>query len=108
MDDQFYLYQHVSENQHEHQLVFIKEFTGEHKVYWCRECGLIMEFFSMMTAHMIPEWSKERLSENDRKEIGKYKFVQEKPHKTENRLGRGLKDIKPSYPTKLAKLLGMK
>ena len=92
--------------EHTHKLVLIREFTGSHRLYWCRDCGLIMEFFSMMTAHMIPEWSKKRLFEEDHKKLNKYTFVKEKPvPKSEKRLGKGLLDMKTKEPSLIAKLL---
>lgn len=76
---------------HNHQLVFVREFLGDHKVYWCRECGLIMEVFGDNFAEMIPEWSRERLLKEDR-DKEKFLFVKDK-RKQSRRLGKGLKDL---------------
>lgn len=108
MTDQFYLYVDVTKERHEHKLVYIKEFTGNHRIYWCRDCGLIMEFFSEFTAFMIPEWSKEKLSKEDREKFGKYSFVKEKLNRSEQRLGKGLKDMRVAESSQLAQLFGLK
>lgn len=90
---------------HEHQLVLIREFTGEHRVYWCRECGLIMELFGERFAEMLPEWSQDRLLKEDRT-MEKYTFVKENIPKQKRRLGRGLKDLMSTQPpSHLNKLL---
>ncbi len=89
---------------HEHKLVFIREFTGEHKVYWCRECGLIVEFFGERFAEMLPEWSQDRLLQEDRT-MEKYAFVKEKIPKQKRRLGRSLKDLMAQPSPNFNKLL---
>ena len=87
-------------NIHEHQFIFLREFTGDHRIYWCRECGTVMESFSQMKAHMIPEWSENRLSIEDRREIRKFKIVGEAKPKIKNRLGKSLKDMKNTHTNK--------
>lgn len=91
---------------HDHQLVFIREFTGQHRVYWCRDCGLIMEVFGDKYAEMLPEWSRERLFKEDRSKE-KFMYVKDKIPKQEVRLGRGLKDLLSSSkpPAHLQRLL---
>ena len=78
---------------HEHKLILIREFTGQHNVYWCRECGMIMEKFVERFAELLPEWSMDRLLKEDRKQE-KYKFLHVKPEiMRKQSLGRRLKDI---------------
>jgi len=92
---------------HIHILVPIREALGNHRIYWCQECGLICEKFGGgQVAEIIPNWSKERLLINDRK-LEKYKFLPLKPETlSENRLGRKLKEIKTLESTSLKRLLG--
>lgn len=90
---------------HDHQLVFIREFTGEHKVYWCRDCGLIMEIFGEKFAEMLPEWSRDRLLKEDRSKEN-FVFVSDKISRQDKKLGRGLKELmetsqSPAYLQKL-------
>ncbi len=94
---------------HNHSLIFVREFTDNHKVYWCRECGLIMESFGDTFAEMLPEWSRNRLLKEDRGKES-YTFVKEKMPKQDKRLGKGLKDLLATSrpPTHLQKLLPKK
>jgi hypothetical protein len=91
---------------HVHILVPIREALGQHKIYWCRECGLVCERFgSSQVAEMVPEWSSERLFKVDRK-LERYKFLPMKPEpRSENRLGKGLKDIVSSKSSTIEGLL---
>jgi hypothetical protein len=91
---------------HIHKLVPVREALGQHRIYWCRECGLVCERFGGgRVAEMVPEWSSERLFKTDRK-LERYKFLPVKPEpRPENRLGRGLKDIVSIEPTTIRGLL---
>ena len=95
---------------HEHRLILIREFSGQHNVRWCYECGLVFESFGGETfAEIVPQWSEERLLKEDRSKE-KYSYASERELKTnrsQKRLGRGLKDIikqQPSFSNQL--LLG--
>lgn len=77
---------------HDHQLVLIREFSGDHKVYWCRECGLIMEMFGDKFAEMLPEWSHDRLLKEDRSKE-KFLHAEYKLPRRDKRLGKGLRDL---------------
>lgn len=77
---------------HTHKLIFIRSFLGDHKIYWCRECGLIAEMFGSNMGEMIPEWSRSKLEEEDRSKE-KFQFTVEKIIKRERKLGRGIKDL---------------
>jgi ABC-type thiamine transport system substrate-binding protein len=80
---------------HKHELVFIREPTEEYKIYWCRECGLIMERFGSRFAEMLPAWSRDRLLSEDRSKET-FMYVTEKVEKQERRLGKSLKDLMSS------------
>lgn len=86
---------------HEHILVLIRT-SSHHKIYWCRICGTISEFFDERVAFMVPEKISNEISKDD---FGNYKFDKEKlPKRTGKRLGRGLKDIQSSDSKILEKL----
>lgn len=80
---------------HEHKLVPIRMPTHDYKIAWCRECGIMVEFFGESFAELVPEWSLGRLLDEDRKKE-KYTIVSErvKKHNLPKKvLGRSLKDL---------------
>jgi hypothetical protein len=66
---------------------------GGHPILWCLECGLLMEKFEIHVAELVPEWSKPKLEQEDRK-LEKFKIVRQPTNKMPTAvLGKKLKDI---------------
>lgn len=88
-------------DEHEHAAVFVGriegEYGGSYPLYWCRDCGTLIEIFSSSRAVMSPTmWEAQVKNAKTRFTSEKLPAKKGKSRKAGRALGRGLIEISTS------------